>query len=177
MSKINRDVGNLLTCIAEILIGILLLIDPIGFTEGILVVLGAVLTILGIASLVSYFRADPVEGAQKNGLARGLLLVLLGLFCVFRFQLLIAAFPLLTSLYGILTLMLGVSKVQWAVDMLRLKQKYWFIAVIGAILTLLFAVLILANPFASTAALWTFIAVTLIIEAVIDILAFIFGKR
>lgn len=177
MSKINCSVGNLLTCMAEILIGILLLIDPVGFTAGIFVVLGAVLTILGIASLVSYFRSDPVEAAQKSGLAKGLLLVMPGLLCAFRFQWLIAAFPLLTSFYGILTLMLGVSKVQGAMDMLRLKQKYWFIAVIGAILTLLFAALILANPFASTAVLWTFIAVTLIIEAVIDILAFIFGKR
>lgn len=177
MTKINRNVGNLLMCIAEILIGILLLIDPVGFTAGILVVLGVVITILGIGSLVAYFRADPVEAAQKSGLAKGLLLVLLGLFCVFRFEWFIAAFPLLTAIYGILTLALGISKVQWAVDMLRLKQKYWFVAVIGAVLTLLFAALILANPFASTAILWTFIAVTLIVEAAIDILTFIFGKR
>ena len=38
--KINRNTGNLLTCIFEILVGILLLIDPVGFTSGIIVVFG-----------------------------------------------------------------------------------------------------------------------------------------
>lgn len=68
-------------------------------------------------------------------------------------------------------------KVQWAIDLLRLKQKYWFIAMIGAVCTLLFGILILANPFESTAILWTFIAVTLIVEAVVDILTLVFGRR
>ena len=38
--------------------------------------------------------------------------------------------------------------------MLRAKQKYWFVAIISAVLTLVFSALILANPFASTAVLW-----------------------
>ena len=44
-------------------------------------------------------------------------------------------------------------------------------------LTLTFAVLILCNPFSTTAILWTFIAVSLIVEAVVDILTYIFGKK
>ena len=48
---------------------------------------------------------------------------------------------------------------------------------IGAVCTLLFGILILANPFESTAVLWTFIAVTLIVEAVVDILTLVFGRR
>ena len=75
-----------------------------------------------------------------------------------------------------LILISGINKIQWAVDMLRQKQKYWFVALIGAALSLVFAALVLANPFSSTAALWIFIAVSLIIEAVVDILAFIFGR-
>lgn len=86
-------------------------------------------------------------------------------------------FPLLTVIYGVLTLLGGINKVQWAIDMLRAKQKYWFVAIISAVLTLVFSALILANPFASTAVLWTFIAVTLIVEAVIDIAAFILGRK
>jgi len=82
-----------------------------------------------------------------------------------------------TVFYGVLILVSGISKVQWAVDMLRQKQKYWFIALIGAVLSLVFAVLVLANPFSSTVVLWTFIAVSLIIEAIVDILAFIFGRK
>lgn len=38
MTKINRSTGNLLTCIFELLVGILLLINPVGFTSGIIIV-------------------------------------------------------------------------------------------------------------------------------------------
>ncbi len=137
MSKVKRNTGNLLMSLTEIIIGILLLINPVGFTTGIIVTLGVLMAILGIESIVGYFRATPEEAAEVS----------------------------------------GINKVQWAVDMLRQKQKYWFIALIGAVLSLVFAVLVLANPFSSTVVLWTFIAVSLIIEAVVDILAFIFGRK
>lgn len=176
MTKINSK-GNLLMCAAELLIGILLLIDPVGFTSGIIIVLGVCLTILGIFSLINYFRVSPEKAAAQSGLAKGLIFCIIGLFCAFKSSWFIVTFPLLTVLYGIMTLLGGIHKIQWAVDMLRMKYKYWFIAIISAGLSIAFAVLILANPFATTAVLWTFIAVTLIVEAVVDIIAVIFGKK
>ena len=177
MSKINRNTGNLLTCIFEILVGILLLIDPVGFTSGIIIVFGIVLAVIGVVSLFKYFRMDAETAAQENGLVKGLIFAIFGLFCAFKSEWFIITFPLLTVLYGILTLISGVSKVQWAVDMLRAKQKYWFVEVIGAILTIVCAVLILSNPFTSTAFLWTFIGVTMIVEAVVDVVAFVLGRK
>lgn len=176
MNKISRNFGNLIMCIAEILIGVLLLINPVGFTSGVIVVMGIAMTVIGIGSLIGYFRSEPEEASRKNGLSKGLLLILAGIFCIFESEWFIVTFPLLTVFYGILTLMTGISKVQWAVDMLRMKQKYWFVAIIGAVLTLVFAALILTDPFASTAILWTFIAVTLIVEAVVDIVTFLLGR-
>jgi len=177
MSKINRSTGNLLNCIFEILVGILLLIDPVGFTSGIIIVFGIVLAVIGVISLFKYFRMDAETAAQENGLVKGLIFAIFGLFCAFKSEWFIITFPLLTVLYGILTLISGVSKVQWAVDMLRAKQKYWFVEVIGAILTIVCAVLILSNPFTSTAFLWTFIGVTMIVEAVVDVFAFVLGRK
>lgn len=177
MSKINRNTGNLLTCIFEVLVGILLLINPIGFTSGIITVSGIILAVTGVVSLFSYFRENPETAAQESGLAKGLIFIGFGLFCAFKSEWFIITFPLLTVLYGILALVSGVSKVQWAVDMLRLKQKYWFIEIISAALTIICAILILLNPFTSTAFLWTFIGVTMIAEAVVDALAYILGRR
>ena len=76
-----------------------------------------------------------------------------------------------------LTLANGINKLQWAVDALRLDQKYWYLAMIGAGLTLVFGALIVFNPFTTTSVLWTFIGISLIIEAVLDILCFVFGKK
>ncbi len=176
MRKSHRSLASLLLCIAEIVVGILLLIDPIGFTSGILILLGIGMAIAGAFSLIKYFRTSPEEAALEDSLAKGLILVVLGCFCMFRSQWFIVTFPVLTALYGVMTLVNGIGKIQWAVDMLRQKQKYWFVAVIGAVLTILFAILILSDPFGTTAVLWTFIAISLIIEAVVDIVAFILGR-
>lgn len=49
---------------------------------------------------------------------------------MFQYNWFIATFPLLTILYGILILLTGFFKVQWAMDMIRMKQgksgkRFW----------------------------------------------------
>lgn len=175
--KVNLTAGNLLTCLAEIVIGILLLINPIAFTSAIIIILGVVLALIGLRGIIRYFRSTPEAAAAQNDLAKGIVFVILGIFCMFKSEWFIVTFPILTVLYGILNLVFGISKFQWAIDMLRQNQKFWFVAVIGAVLTLVFAILILVNPFASTTVLWTFIAITLIVEAIVDIVAYILGRK
>lgn len=175
--SIDRNLMNLIVCIGEIVIGALLLINPIGFTSAVLIALGVLLVVLGAARLVGYFRAAPEAASQGGGLVTGLVFVLAGLFCIFRWQWFVITFPILTVVYGVLTLVNGLNKLQWAVDALRLGQRYWYIAMIGAALTLIFGGLIVFNPFTTTSLLWTFIAVSLIVEAVLDILSFVLGKR
>lgn len=177
MTKSNRTIMNLIICISEILIGVLLLIDPVGFTSAVLMILGIALMILGAWKTVSYFRTSPEAAAQNGGLVVGIVCVLLGAFCVFRWEWFLVTFPVLTVVYGVITLINGINKVQWAVDLLRLKQRFWFVSLIGAALTLVFGILILTNPFMTTAILWTFIAVTLIAEAVMDIVTFILARK
>ena len=55
--------------------------------------------------------------------------------------------------------------------MIRLKMKKWGLAAVSSVVTVLCALVILANPFASTAVLWMFIGVALIVEAVADLIA------
>ncbi len=173
MRRQYRNTGSLLVSILEIVIGILLLIDPVGFTSGIVTIVGAVCAIIGLVCLLQYFRAEPMLAAERNGLARGLILLLVGFFLVFRSNWVVGIFPLLTAIYGVFMLISGIGKVQWAVDRKRLGDRRWYVQLVGAAATLIFAVLILSNPFTTTSILWSFIALTLIVEAVIDILAFI----
>lgn len=177
MTKINSGLSNLLMSLFEILVGILLFINPIGFTSGIIIAFGIVILIMGIVKIIKYFRADIEEAAQNKNLEKGVLLTIAGLFCAFKSNWFIATFPVITVLYGVLILVTGIAKLQKSVDMMRAKQKHWEIALIGAILTLVFALLIVFNPFTTTAFLWSFIGISLIIEAVIDVLTFIFAIK
>lgn len=162
--------------LCELIVGILLLIDPVGFTTGIIVFLGIVFTVIGIAGVVQYFRTPPERAALEQSLTRGLAGVLVGIFFITESKWFIATFPFLTVVCGIGLLFLGIAKIQQTVDMVRLKIKKWFWAAIGAALTIICAVIVLSNPFAGTSALWIFMAVALIAEAVVDIIVVIFAK-
>ena len=96
-------------------------------------------------------------------------MILLGDFLVLRTQQVIALFPLLTHLYGVAILIVGVVKLQQGVDLLRLKARFWFLAGINALLAIVFGAVILSNPFTSTIVLWQVAAISLIVEAVLDI--------
>lgn len=177
MKKIKLDASSLFMSIVEIVIGVLLLINPVGFTSGIIIALGIVMAVMGVLQIISYFRSDAEKAATEGKLTKGILLTIFGIFCTFNSGWFIVTLPVITILYGILILVAGVSKLQKAVDMARAKQQYWFVALISALLALVFGVLIIFNPFASTAILWTFIGVSLIVEAVVDVIMFIFERK
>lgn len=177
MEKWRDKLVNIIMALGEVLVGILLLIDPLGFTAGIIKGIGILLIVLGTIGVLGYFKEEPLEAVKGQKLTKGLCALAAGAFCIFQSNWFIVTFPLLTILYGVGILLTGITKVQWAVDMLRLKIKQWYYAAVSAAVTVVVALVILANPFATTAVLWTFIAVGLIVEAVVDILAIFFAGR
>ena len=78
MKSIRENAGVLILCIAELLVGILLLINPVGFTAGIVIAAGVLLIASGLQSVVRYVTTDPATGVREQGLARGLTASLLG---------------------------------------------------------------------------------------------------
>lgn len=177
MKAIKENAGSLFLSLAEIAVGILLLVNPVGFTAGIIIAAGVLLLALGLRMIVHYFTTNPGLAQQEQSLARGLALAALGSFCVLQTKWVIAAFPVLTVLYGAVLLLTGLYKTQTAIDMLRLHRANWGWAALSAALSILFALLIFMNPFGTTVALWTFTAITLIVEAVLDIVYFVLTIR
>lgn len=169
--------SGILMCLGELLVGVLLLINPIGFTSGIIIGLGAALLALGLVSVTKYFNTAPAEASKEQTLVKGLITLLAGAVCAFRSHWFIATFPLLTMLYGVGILIVGLMRVQWTVDALRLKTGRWLWPAIGAAVALILAAVILANPFTSTGVLWTFVAISLIAEAALDVVTLFFEAK
>lgn len=177
MKKLKSNWNGIVLCLFEIVVGILLLINPVGFTAGIIASAGIVLMVLGLVSVVKYFKKDAAEAAMGQYLTKGLILLVAGGFCTFRADWFIVTFPAITLLYGVVVLITGLGKIQLTVDMLRKKSKKWFLATISAIVSIACGIVILNNPFASTAVLWTFTGIALIVEAVIDLVTLIISKK
>lgn len=176
--EMTRGINALLVSLIELVVGVLLLINPVGFTSWIIVGLGAVLAVLGLLSVIGYFRDAPDEAAKQQKLAKGLCFLSIGLFGMLNSGWFIATFPVLTMLYGAAILLLGFVRVQWTVDDIRLKTGKWMWSALSALLAIVFAVIILCDPFASTTVLWVFAGISLIAEAAVDIAAMVvFGRK
>lgn len=168
MKKIKEHLPYLCMTLCELAIGILLLIQPVLFTRGIIICLGVLMTAVGIAESISYMREMPALAAKQQKLTKGLLLIFAGLFCIFQSEWFITTFPFLTILYGILLLCAGAYKIQCTADIRRLKKKNLVSSGISAALSLLFAVLLLWNPFGTGRAGWIVSGIFLIAESFLD---------
>ena len=174
---LKRNLGSVAMSLAEIIIGVLLLVNPVAFTSGIIVAFGIVLMLMGIGSVIKYFRTEPEEAAVSQTLVKGLIELLAGAFCAFNSHWFIVTFPVLTLVYGVGILITGLTKLQWTVDIIRMKRKKWFLAAISAAVSILCGIVIINSPFSTTAVLWMFIGISLIVEAVFDLITAIFGSK
>ena len=174
---LKRNLSGVGMSLAEIIVGILLLMNPVAFTSGIIVAFGIVLMIMGIGTTIKYFRTEPEEAAVGQILVKGLLALLAGAFCAFNSHWFIATFPVLTLVYGVVILIAGITKIQWTIDIIRMKRSKWFWMAISAAISILCGIVIISSPFSSTAVLWMFIGISLIVDAVFDMIGSIFGNR
>ena len=168
MKALKENLSGIIVCLLELVIGLLLLINPVGFTSGIIITLGILLCLNGLSNCIKYFRADVKEASKGQFLTKGLIAVLAGAFCVFNTDWFIVTFSALTVIYGVIVLLASIQKIQLCVDLLRKKRKKWYLAAISAVISLVCAVIILKNPFSSTTLIWIVAGISLILEAIFD---------
>lgn len=174
MTFIKNNLLNLILCLGELVVGILLLIDPAGFTQAIIMALGVVVAALGVLNVVRYFRADPLTAATDRRLAYGLGQLALGVFFLIQSGWTTEQLMNLTRLYGVAVLVLALIRVQQFVDAYRLKLPHGgLISGITALFTLAYAGMVLFMPTITL----KFIGIMLLIEAVMDILILLFERR
>ncbi len=174
--KFMKNNGKILLIVCEIALGILLFIDPLGFTGAVIKIAGALMLVSAVFAAVRYFREDPFEAHIEQGLAKALILLAAGLFCLIKTDWFLSTFPIFTMIYGVAILLTGIVRIQWTVDMIRVKAGRWYIPGIGALLAVILSLIIILNPFSATEVLWRFVAITLLVEAAADIAIVIFAR-
>ena len=177
MKFLKNNIGGIAMCLLELLVGTLLLINPVGFTSGIIMGAGLVLILIGIVCIIKYFRAEPEEAAKEQNLLKGLIALLAGGFCALRAEWFVITFPVITLIYGLVILITGLGKIQWTVDIIRQKKPKWFLCGLSALVSTVCGLVIIAAPFTTTAVLWMFTGISLIVDACFDIPALILTNK
>lgn len=171
MNLIKEKWPILLVILLEIVIGILLLCQPVNFTNIAIIISGILLALRGLLCIGKYMRSELKVASREQNLAKGLMLLAVGLFCALNSRWLLDTFSSLTILYGAAILVMGFYKLQRMVDMLRARHTHALWAAASALMALAVGFVILWNPFGNPAALWIFIGISLLIEALVDLIS------
>ncbi|MBR0217508.1 MAG: DUF308 domain-containing protein [Clostridia bacterium] len=166
---------TLALAILELLLGILLLCNPVGFSSLVIVAAGLLLALIGAYHLYGYIRMSREEAAKTWKLASGAGILILGITAIINQHWMVQIMGTLTALYAILVLVSTFMKMQIAVDAVRCRRKCWYLMAVSFLLSAILAVLLLLNPFAENV-IWVFTGIVLIVIAVLDGVYFAFGK-
>ncbi len=177
MEKFKNILGKLILCACEIAVGVVLFTNPEGFTKLVVTGVGILFCVLGALGAIQYFGEDPEEAALSQQLTKGLIALSLGIFLVFKADWIVRSFMPITVFYGIAALLTGIVKLQWTVDMIRLKRGMWQTTALAAVLSIIIAVVVFVSPFRIRQTLWTFTAIALILTGVVDGVSAILSQK
>ncbi|MCM1368153.1 MAG: DUF308 domain-containing protein [Roseburia sp.] len=165
----KNNLGIMVISLCQLVIGILLFVDYIGFTNGIIITCGAIMLILGVIQVLKYFTSKIEVAKTERALFNGLLLLIIGAFCAFNSKWFIEIISVISILYGVVLVLLSLNSIQAMTTLLRLKNKKWFLELINAVVLITFAVIIFANPFGAGKGIWIFTGIVLMVSAIYNI--------
>lgn len=154
--------------IALLILGVLMMIFPEKSGDIICIAVGLILGIWGLVRLITYFASGKIESFGSFALVQGTALLGFGILFIINPGILKA---FLSAALAITLIVSGVMKLQYAVDFLRLKAKFWYISLLGAVISITLGAMVFFNPFSAAKWLMLFIGISLTVNAVWDIVS------
>lgn len=156
----------ILVSVCYIAIGVVLLLFPQVSMPSICGAVGILLLIVGAVSIAWYFLRKRYLENNHWGFSLGVAECILGLLAVLRTQQMAAAFALVLALCMVAD---NIIKVQFSMDLLRLKKKLWLGVLIVSLVMAALAVISMLVPFPTEAFKNTFTYVILVVDGVLNI--------
>lgn len=154
--------------LATILLGLVLTICPGLASSVVFHVIGVAGIIIGIVHLVRYFMLDARASLSSNGMFAGLIWVVSGILIISLKSFLLSLMPFF---FGLLMLIGGIGKLQYTLNFKRMGAARWYLELAATILSVIFGVLILINPFSTALLLMRIIGIALLIEGLQDLIS------
>lgn len=166
-SFLNTVRSNIIVqAVLSIVVGLLLMFWPGITIITVLYLLGAVFAIMGISSLISYFKAP--ENARPTGvLASGVLFCVIALI-VFVFPQVIAGF--FSVVLGIVLVICGAVNAVRSMELKAHGRNSWIASLILSLLIAIGGVVIIANPFATTSLFVFVLGLIIASNGIIDLI-------
>ena len=166
----NRNSSYWTAILFYLICGLLLLLMPNLALSIANVARAILLCAVGVRSIVSYLRGSILDGVMGLQLAAGLVALCFALLLLFN-PLFLA--ELLPFVWGVALLVGGFGKVQMAADLKRIGDRFWWYALIAALLSFVLGALAITRPVFIAAVLTQFVGASLLVEGVLDLVSFL----
>lgn len=157
---------SVITMIAGLITGIILIAKPEQSVQFICIIFGAVLILLGIGSVISYFTKLKFTFLAVIGV----ILVIIGVMVCIRYERLVSA---VIFLFGLFVTISGIVDFISALDARKNNLKSWIFSIVMSVGVTILGIVVLVNPFDSAILLTRLLGLSLIIYAMLDLITLI----
>ena len=161
---------SVITIIVSLLIGAVLLIKPDESLKLVSLLCGITVIALGIAALFSYFTKYKTAVLAVLGTVS----IIGGIIISVKYQ---AIMSVIIFIFGLFILLSGIVDFFSAIDSKKSDISSWIVSLVLAVVTMVFGLVIMVNPFSSVVVMTRILGVGLIVYAVMDLISFIQIKK
>lgn len=174
MKSIIQDMKKnyIVNAVIMVVLGLVLVIWPDFLGEMLCYLLGGALILMGAIQLVGFLRGERLGIYNKFNMLMGIVLVLLGLWICTQPHIVLSIIPVVV---GIIVLLHGLMDIQYTLDIKRTGNTKWWIALIAAIVTLVFGLVLVFNPFAAYETVMILLGVAMLYDGGSDLVLLIFS--
>lgn len=146
------------------LLGLIVLTNPEAAALSICSLVGWFLVIGGVLTLIAYFSMQKINYV----LFMGLIQLLPGLYIVIRPDVLVSFVSLML---GIILLVYGLACIRESMENKRFGYQHWWLNLVVGIITVLLALCVIVNPFATGSAVMMFAGAAMLVHGISNIIS------
>ena len=163
-------VTHYLSALLLVAAGVILVIWPEMTLTTICMVIGGIVSAVGVFYIIAYFVRDRLKSILGMDLVLGLLITAVGILILTHTKTVISMIPVI---FGVVLLISSLVKVQTAFDMKRLHVKRRCITLLFDLMTIILAVVLIRNPFEAMATLMVYVGICFIVDGILTLFSMI----
>jgi len=165
--------SSILSSIALIAFGILLIVQSEATIVTISYIIGAILIAIGVIAALQFFRK---KGIEKNDLdiIYGVVCVILGIIVIKNPEAIAGIIPFVI---GFIIIVNSATKLQYGIELKKEKNSLWISTILLSIIMAVCGIVLIFNPFQGAVLLTRIVGIFIVVYAILDIISTIVIKN
>lgn len=165
--------------ILEAVLGVFLTINPVGFTEVLIRIIGIVLLIGAVFGLVNIISGLKNQTSVVGPIIGSIIALIFGLLCLLGTGWILGIISIFAWIYGLILIIGGVVKCASFAQVRSsgLANKSSYLILVSAIIMIIFGIILLIRPFGTIELLLRIGGILLIVEAIFDLITMIINMK